>query len=105
MKKQETLTQFKHWLESRYCSDRTVGTYYNGVAHYLDYLKVHPEIASSTHSKRVEKYLSWRVQIHDISPSTQSVELNAIIQFYRMLNISIVRLLLRDQNSLLTALL
>jgi integrase len=89
MKRQEALDQFSQWLVSKYRSDKTVKSYCHAVARYLDYLKSNPKFTDLSHSKRVEGYLSWRVQVGDISPSTQGVELNALVQFYRMLGIQL----------------
>jgi integrase len=89
MKKKDAINKFIKWMEAKYLSDGTVESYSGCVARYFDYLAIHPDVATFPHVKRVEEYLSWRVQEGDISPSTQGVELNALVQFYRMLGIQV----------------
>lgn len=85
----EAKEQFNKWLTSKYRSDRTISTYVLCVERFFKYLGDNRQIVELPHSKRVEEYLSWRVTEGDISPSTQGVELNALIQFYRMLKIEL----------------
>lgn len=60
------------------------------VDRFFKYMSSHRQIVKLSHSKRVEEYLSWRAAERDISPSTQGVELNALVQFHRMLGIELV---------------
>ncbi len=89
MNSSEGKEKFKAWLDAKFYSDRTVNSYVHCVDRFLRYLGKHREVVSMPHSKRVEEYLSWRVRVGDISPSTQNVELNALVQFYRMLGIGL----------------
>ncbi len=81
--------KFKAWLDAKFYSDRTVSAYVNSVDKFFRYLGKHRDVISMSHSKRVEEYLSWRVRVEDITPSTQNVDLNALVQFHRMLGISL----------------
>lgn len=89
MNSMEAKEQFKKWMTAKYYSDRTVEAYIPCVERFFMYLKSHRQIASLSHSKRVEEYLSWRVREGDIAPSTQNVELTALVQFHRMLGIEL----------------
>lgn len=85
----EAKEQFTQWLEAKFYSKGTVESYVPCVSNFFKFLKSHPDIVPQSHSKRVEAYLSWRVVEGDISPSTQNVELTALVQFHRMLGIEL----------------
>ncbi len=87
MNKSQANDKFTAWLDAKFYSHRTVSTYVLCIDRFFEYLGKHPDVVSMPHSKRVEEYLSWRVRVGDVSPSTQNVELNALIQFHRMLGI------------------
>lgn len=76
-------------MESKYYREGTIDAYASSVMSFLDYLRTRPEVARLPHSERVEKYLTWRVREYDISPSTQNVELNALVYFHRVLGIEL----------------
>lgn len=77
-----------HMVQSFY-SRETVKSYTASVVNYARYLQSHKLPAELDHSKRVENYLTHRVQADDISPSTQNVELNALVLFYRVMGIEL----------------
>ena len=83
----EAKAQFRQWLEAKFYRDGTVDAYVNSIPGFFDFLKNHPDVVPLSHAKRVELYLSWRVVEDDISPSTQNVDLTALVQFHRMLGI------------------
>ena len=85
----EAREQFNKWMTAKYYSHRTIESYITSVERFFKYLGNHKTVVSLAHSKRVEEYLSWRVTEGDVSPSTQSVELNALVQFHRMLGIEL----------------
>lgn len=87
MKSSQACDQFRKWMESKFYREGTIESYVPCVANFFRYLHEYPNIATQSHSKRVEEYLSWRVRVGDVSPSTQNVELNALVQFHRMLGI------------------
>lgn len=89
MKTSEARDQFTKWLEAKFYRDGTIEAYVPIVGMFFGFLNNHPDVAALPHSKRVEQYLSWRVQDGDISPSTQNVELTALVQFHRMLGIDL----------------
>lgn len=86
----EAKQQFTHWLEAKFYSKGTIESYVPCIPNFFGFLKTHPDIVSQSHSKRVEAYLSWRVVEGYISPSTQNVELTALVQFHRMLGIELI---------------
>lgn len=76
-------------MRTKHYQDSTISAYAASVVSFFSYIQKHPEIVNEQHSARVEKYLTWRVQQHDISPSTQNVELNALVYFHRVLGIEL----------------
>ena len=90
MKLQQAQSQFKEWMEARFYREGTIEANVPIVGSFFRYLQSHQEMRDLSHSKRVETYLSWRVTHGDIAPSTQNVELNALVQFHRMLGIELV---------------
>jgi len=89
MKLSEARDQFTKWMESKFYRDGTIEAYVPCVVSFFKYLKNHPDIALLSHAKRVEEYLSWRVREGDIAPSTQNVELNALVKFHLMLGLEL----------------
>ena len=89
MNVQKAKEQFTKWMTAKYYSDGTIESYVRCVERFFKHLNSHRKVVELSHSKRVEEYLSWRVTDGDISPSTQSVELNALVQFHRMLGIEL----------------
>lgn len=87
MKLAEARTALISHMQAKYYSDKTIDAYASSVSSFFRYLQSRPDVASLHHAKRVETYLTWRVQEHDISPSTQNVELNALVLFHRILGI------------------
>lgn len=85
----EAKEQFTQWLEAKFYSKGTIESYVACIPNFFGFLKSHPDIVGQSHSKRVEAYLSWRVVEGDIAPSTQNVELTALVQFHRMLGIEL----------------
>jgi integrase len=102
MKVSDAQVQFTKWLEARFYSDGTVESYVGAIPGFFDYLQNHKDIVGLPHSKRVEAYLSWRAVEDDISPSTQNLDLTALVHFHRMLgieltNINAIRARCRDR--------
>src|SRR5574342_1422751 len=89
MKISEAKTTLITYMEAKYYRDDTIKTYVSAVVGFFGYLATRPDIAGLPHVARVEKYLTWRVQEHDIAPSTQNVELNALVMFHRILGIDL----------------
>lgn len=88
MKLADAKDQFSGWLLARGLSDNTVDAYVRILPKFFAFLKQADHVSLS-HAKRVEMYLTRRVQDDDIAPSTQEVELNALVQFHRMLGIEL----------------
>lgn len=89
MKLSDARTQLTNWLLARGRSEGTAESYCGVVSVFFNFLKDHPDVVSLSYSKRVEVYLTLRVQEDDISASTQGVEFNALIAFHRMLGIEL----------------
>lgn len=89
MKISEAKTTLITYMEAKYYRDDTIKTYVSAVVGFFGYLATRPDIAGLPHVARVEKYLTWRVQEHDIAPSTQNVELNALVMFHRILGVEL----------------
>lgn len=87
MNLQEAKGKLVKHMEQKFYSRRTVKAYTDVVVRYAKYLQSHKPVPELEASKRVENYLTHRVQIDDISPSTQNVELNALVLFYRVMGI------------------
>lgn len=89
MRLSEARDQFTKWMEAKFYREGTIESYVPCVVSFFQYLKNNPDIARLGMEKRVEEYLSWRVREGDIAPSTQNVELNALVQFHRMLGVEL----------------
>ena len=89
MKLSEAKQKFTVYLQTQHKADSTVEAYVNVITAFGSWLIKNPETTKLTPSKRVETYLTYRVQEDDISASTQNVDLNALIAFHRMSGIEI----------------
>ncbi len=61
----------------------TINAYTSVTSRFFAYLVRHSEIREMDHTRRMEAYLTWRVLHHNISPSTQNVEFNALLYLGR----------------------
>lgn len=89
MKLLEAQERFEKWLLTRGRSKSTATAYVLALGKYARYLQTRPQLSEQPQAKRVEMYLTHRVTVDDIAPSTQGVELNALIAFYQMQGIEL----------------
>jgi len=61
----------------------TIKTYRSVCKNFFEFVISNPKIKNLSPSKRMEAYLTHRVQEDDISPSTQNVEFNALLYLHR----------------------
>jgi integrase len=78
----EARQNFLKYLAVHHYADSTQENYPACVNAFERYLRGHPQTASLSPAKKIESYLTHRVQEDDVKPSTQNVELNALILFY-----------------------
>jgi integrase len=71
----------KHLAVHHY-ADSTQENYAACVNAFQRYLRSHPDTAEFSPAKKIESYLTYRVVEDDVKPSTQNVELNALVLFY-----------------------
>lgn len=89
MNLQEAKAKLAAHMEQKFYSRKTVKAYTDAIVRYAKYLQQQKPDAALEPSKRVENYLTHRVQVDDISPSTQNVELNALVLFYHVMGIEL----------------
>jgi integron integrase len=83
MKRSEALSALTAKMELQHKALDTVKAYRNALNKHITWLVGHPELKKAPPARRIEAYLTARVQEDDISPSTQNVELNALLYFHR----------------------
>lgn len=73
---------FLEYLAVHHYADSTQENYSACVSSFEKYLRSHANTAELPPAKKIESYLTYRVMENDVKPSTQNVELNALILFY-----------------------
>lgn len=83
MKQTEIVSLLKEKMTVQNYALDTVKAYSSSVNNFLSFLIKTPDIMKETPERRIEAYLTHRVEKDDISPSTQNVEFNALIFLHR----------------------
>lgn len=83
MKRSEALTSLVARMELQGKSLKTVKAYRGVLNKFISWLVLYPDLKKASPVRRIEAFLTHRVQEDDISPSTQNVEFNALVYFHR----------------------
>ena len=83
MTRSEALSRLSAKMDLQGKALDTVRAYRASLNKFISWLVLHPELKKLPPARRIESYLTARVQEDDISPSTQNVDLNALLYFHR----------------------